>query len=185
LTTATDSRIIADTGQLGNRCRANRHDQASGLGKKFNVKTWFIAARILLGLMFVVFGINGFLPFIPNPPSIPQNAMTFFGVMVQSHFSYFVFGVQLLSGLLLLANRFVPLAIVTLAAVLANVIAFHVTMWPASLVPMPLVATVLWFVVAWSVRESLSPLLSAKASPAALEHWSASPDSGDALSPNG
>ena len=64
--------------------------------------TWFIAARILLGLMFVVFGFNGFVPFVPFPPSIPQNAMTFFGVMVQSHFSYFVFGVQLLSGLLLL-----------------------------------------------------------------------------------
>jgi hypothetical protein len=65
------------------------------------------------------------------------------------------------------------------------VIAFHVTMWPASLVPMPLVATVLWFVVAWSARESLSPLLSAKTSPAAIERWSASPDSDDALSPNG
>jgi putative oxidoreductase len=127
---------------------------------------WFTAAQILLGLMFVVFGINGFVPFIPNPPSIPQNAMTFFGVMVQSHFSYFVFGVQLLSGLLLLVNRFVPLAVVMLAAVLANVIAFHVTMWPASLVPMPLVATILWFAVAWRVRESLYPLLAANTQPA-------------------
>ncbi len=142
--------------------------------------TWFSAARILLGLMFVVFGFNGFVPFVPFPPAIPQNAMAFFGVMVQSHFSYFVFGVQLLSGLLLLVNRFVPLAIVALAAVIANVIAFHVTMWPASLVPMPLVATILWFVVAWSVRENLSPLLSAKTSVAIgrSEHWSASPDSG-------
>jgi putative oxidoreductase len=123
---------------------------------------WFIAARILLGLMFVVFGINGFVPFIPNPPSIPQNAGMFFGAMVQSHFSYFVFGVQLLSGLLLLVNRFVPLAVVTLAAVIANIIAFHITMWPASLVPMPLVVAILWFAVAWSVRDHLKPLLSAR-----------------------
>jgi putative oxidoreductase len=122
----------------------------------------FIAARILLGLLFVVFGLNGFLAFIPNPPSIPQNAMTFFGVMVQSHFSYFVFGVQFIGGALLLVNRFVPLAVVMLAAVIANIIAFHVTMWPASLVPMPLVVTLLWFAVAWRVRDRLQPLLTAK-----------------------
>jgi uncharacterized membrane protein YphA (DoxX/SURF4 family) len=123
----------------------------------------FVAARILLGLMFVVFGLNGFLAFIPNPPTIPQNAMTFFGVMVQSHFSYFVFGVQFLGGALLLLNRFVPLAVVMLAAVIANIIAFHVTMWPASLIPMPLVVTALWFAVAWQVRDRLNPLLAAKA----------------------
>jgi putative oxidoreductase len=119
----------------------------------------FIAARILLGVLFVVFGFNGFVPFIPNPPSIPQTAGAFFGAMVQSHFSYFVFGVQLIGGLLLLVNRFVPLAVVLLAAVIANVIAFHITMWPATLVPMPLVAAILWFAVAWQVRDRLRPLL--------------------------
>jgi putative oxidoreductase len=123
----------------------------------------FIGARILLGLMFVVFGFNGFVPFIPTPPSIPQHAMMFFGAMVQSHFSYFVFGVQLICGILLLVNRFVPLAIVALAAVIANILAFHITMWPASLVPMPLVVTILWFAVAWRVRDHLKPLLSARA----------------------
>jgi putative oxidoreductase len=121
----------------------------------------FVAARILLGTMFVVFGLNGFLAFIPSPPSIPQTAMTFFGAMVGSHFSYFVFGVQLICGALLLVNRFVPLAVVTLAAVIANIIAFHVTMWPASLIPMPLIAAILWFAVAWSVRDRLAPLLTA------------------------
>jgi putative oxidoreductase len=123
---------------------------------------WFVAARILLGLMFVVFGINGFVPFIPNPPSIPANAGMFFGAMVQSHFSYFVFGVQLVSGVLLLLNRFVPLAVVALAAVIANILAFHITMWPASIVPMPVVVTILWFAVAWQVRDHLKPLLSAR-----------------------
>lgn len=123
---------------------------------------WFVAARILLGLMFVVFGFNGFLHFIPNPPAIPQYAGMFFGAMVQSHFSYFLFGVQLVSGVLLLINRYVALAVVALAAVIANILAFHITMWPASLVPMPIVATILWFTVAWSVRDRLAPLLAAR-----------------------
>ena len=124
-------------------------------------RTVFVTARILLGLLFLLFGLNGFVPFIPPPPSIPPAAMAFFGAMVNSHFTYFVFGVQAVCGALLLVGRFVPLAIVTLAAVLANIIAFHITMWPASLIPMPLVATALWFVVAWGIRDSLHPLLTA------------------------
>lgn len=119
----------------------------------------YATARILLGLLFVLFGFNGFVPFIPFPPAIPQLAGTFFGVMVQSHFSYFVFGVQLIAGLMLVSGRFVPLAIVALAAVLANVLAFHITMWPATIVPMPLIALVLWAIVAWRYRERLLPLL--------------------------
>jgi uncharacterized membrane protein YphA (DoxX/SURF4 family) len=118
----------------------------------------FAAARILLGVMFTVFGLNGFLHFIPNPPSVPAIAMTFLGAMVQSNFACFVFGVQLLAGVLVLLNRFVPLALVMLAAVLANVIAFHVTMWPASLIPMPIIATALWFATAWPLRDRLVPL---------------------------
>ena len=121
-----------------------------------------VAARVALGLMFTVFGLNGFLHFIPNPPSIPPVAMAFFGAMVQSHFSAFVFGVQLICGVLLLINRFVLLALVVLAAVIANIIAFHVTMWPASLIPMPVIATLLWFAVAWPLRDRLIPLLEVK-----------------------
>jgi uncharacterized membrane protein YphA (DoxX/SURF4 family) len=119
----------------------------------------YTIARTLLGLMFIAFGLNDFVPFIPSPPSIPQEAGTFFGAMVQTHFAYFIFGVQLISGVMLVINRFVPLALVMLAAVIANILAFHVTMWPAALIPMPLVATVLWFVVAWRYRSKLNPLL--------------------------
>ena len=121
--------------------------------------SFYAIARTLLGLMFIVFGLNDFVPFIPNPPSIPQSAGTFFGLMVQSHFSYFVFGAQLIAGVLLVINRFVPLALVMLAAVIANILAFHITMWPATLIPMPLIATVLWFIVAWRYRAKLTPLL--------------------------
>lgn len=116
-------------------------------------------ARILMGLMFVTFGLNGFIGFIPNPPSIPQFAGMFFGAMMQSHFAWFVFGVQLISGLFLLVNRFVPLSLLMLAGVIANILAFHITMWPASLIPMPIIVTVLWFVVAWRYRETFNPLL--------------------------
>jgi putative oxidoreductase len=119
----------------------------------------YTIARILLGATFVAFGLNDFVPFIPNPPSIPQYAGTFFGTMVQSHFSYFVFGVQLVAGVLLVINRFVPLALVLLAAVIANILAFHITMWPATIFPMPLIVTALWFVVAWRYRARLNPLL--------------------------
>lgn len=119
----------------------------------------YVVARTLLGLMFVLFGLNDFVPFIPNPPSIPQSAGTFFGLMVQTHFAYFVFGVQLLAGAMLLVNRFVPLALLMLAAVIANILAFHITMWPASLIPMPIVVTVLWFIVAWRYRTKFNPLL--------------------------
>jgi putative oxidoreductase len=78
---------------------------------------------------------------------------------VMSHFAWFVFGVQLVSGLLLLVNRFVPLALMMLAGVIANILAFHIAMWPASLIPMPIIVTILWFVVAWHYRERLNPLL--------------------------
>jgi hypothetical protein len=122
----------------------------------------YTTARILLGLMFTIFGLNGFLHFIPNPPSIPAPALAFYVAMIQSHFSYFVFAVQLVAGILLLLNRYVALAIVALAGVIANIFAFHVTMWPQSLVPMPIVALVLWFAVAWSQRDRLVPLLFAR-----------------------
>jgi len=122
----------------------------------------YLVSRVLLGAMFVLFGVNGFVMFLPSPPTIPQQAMTFFVMMGSSHFSYLVFGAQLIAGLLVLFNRYVPLAIVTLAAVLANIWAFHITMYPAGIFPMPIIATVLWFAVAWSIRSSFAPLLEKK-----------------------
>jgi len=122
-------------------------------------KTVYLVSRLLLGLIFGVLGLNGFVSFMPTPPSIPPAAMTFFGAMVTTHFSYFVFGAQVIAGFLVLFNRYVPLAIVTLAAILANIWAYHITMWPASIFPMPVIATILWFIVAWSIRPAFAPLL--------------------------
>jgi len=120
------------------------------------------ASRILLGIMFGVFGFNGFVHFLPNPPYIPPTAMAFYGAMMTSHFAYFVFGVQVVAGLLVLFKRYVPFALVMLGAVLANIFAFHITMWPQAIFPMPIIALVLWFLTAWPIRSQFAPIFAQK-----------------------
>ena len=116
-----------------------------------------LLARILLGLMFFVFGLNGFLNFIPAPATIPGPAGAFNGAMQQTHYTWFVSGVQVVCGMLLLTNQFVPLAIVVLAAVLSNILVFHLTMLPMGF-PLAILATVLWFIVALPLRAHFAPL---------------------------
>lgn len=121
-----------------------------------------LIARVLLGLLFVFVGLNGFLLFIPPPPNgLPHNAVVFNTVMFETHYVYMTSGVQVIAGLLLLVNRFVMFALIVLAAVLVNILTFHITMWPQALLPMPIVALVLWFIVAWPLRERFAPLFSA------------------------
>ena len=111
-------------------------------------------ARILLGLLFVVFGLNGFLHFISTPPHSAL-AGQFLGAVVASHFYTVVFLTQLFGGLLLLANRYVPLGLILLGPVLVNILAFHIFMEPAGL-PIAVAATALWFVVFWGARSAFS-----------------------------
>ena|ERR1700694_4749999 len=75
-----------------------------------------IIARYLLGLMFTVFGLNGFLNFIHQPPPTNPLAIQFFVAISSSHFAAFFFAIQLIGGLLLLSGYFVPLALTLLAA---------------------------------------------------------------------
>src|SRR5260370_8385150 len=84
-----------------------------------------LIARILVGLVFTVFGLNGFLGFIPAPPLPPGPAGQFLGALFASHYVYLVSGVQLVSGVLLLVNRYVPLAIVLLRPLLLNIPSYH------------------------------------------------------------
>jgi hypothetical protein len=119
-------------------------------------------ARILLGLMFTVFGLNGFLHFIPSPAFPPGYLNDFFTAIAGSGFYVMIFGVQLICGLLLLANQFVPLAVVALAAVLANILTFHATMNPQGF-PVAIVALILWFLTAWPIRAQFAPLFVRKA----------------------
>ena len=132
------------------------------------MKLMYTIARILLGLLFAVVGLNLFLLFMPPPPTgIPERAMQFSTLMFVTHYVWFTGGVQVLAGILLLVNRFVPLALIVLAAVLANILAFHLTMWPQTVFPMPLLALVLWFATAWPLRDHFKALFAAKVTPTA------------------
>jgi len=121
-----------------------------------------IIARYLLGLMFTVFGLNGFLNFIHQPPPANPLAIQFFIAISSSHFAAFFFAIQLIGGLLLLSGYFVPLALTLLAAELYNILAFHLTLAPASIAP-ALVASVLWVVVFLQYRASFKDVLATKA----------------------
>ena len=120
-----------------------------------------IIARYLLGLIFVVFGLNGFLNFIHQPPPTNPLALQFFVAISASHFAAFFFAVQLIGGLLLLSGYLVPLALVLLAAEIYNILAFHLTLAPASIAP-ALVAAVLWVLVFLQYRASFKDVLAAK-----------------------
>ena len=118
-------------------------------------------SRYLLGFVFLVFGLNGFFHFIPQPPPTGL-ALQFFIAVSASHFMAAVFLIQIIGGALLLVNRYVPLALILLAAVIYNIVVFHVTMAPSGL-PLALFITALWFVVAASVRSAFAGLFQASA----------------------
>jgi uncharacterized membrane protein YphA (DoxX/SURF4 family) len=120
-----------------------------------------VIARYLLGLMFTVFGLNGFLNFIHQPPPANPLAIQFFVAISASHFSAFFFAAQVIGGLLLLSGFFVPFALTVLAAELYNILAFHLTLAPASIAP-ALVACVLWVLVFLQYRNSFKGVLAAK-----------------------
>ena len=125
------------------------------------MKITSIVARYLLGLIFTVFGLNGFLNFIHQPPPANPVAIQFLVAVSTSHFAAFFFALQVLGGLLLLFGFFVPLALTVLAAELYNILAFHLTMAPASIAP-ALVASVLWVLVFLQYRQSFQGIFSAK-----------------------
>jgi putative oxidoreductase len=125
------------------------------------MKITSIIARYLLGLIFMVFGLNGFLNFIHQPPPTNPLAMQFFVAVSASHFAAFFFAMQVLGALLLLSGYFVPLALTVLAAELYNILAFHLTLAPATIAP-ALVSSVLWLLVFLQYRESFKSILRAK-----------------------
>jgi putative oxidoreductase len=125
------------------------------------MKITSIIARYLLGLIFTVFSLNGFLNFIHQPPPANPLAIQFLVSVSESHFAAFFFAIQLLGGLLLLSGFFVPLALTLLAAELYNILAFHLTLAPAS-IPPALVASVLWILVFLQYRESFKGIFTAK-----------------------
>ena len=114
-----------------------------------------IIARYLLGLIFLVFGLNGFLHFIPMPPPKGVLAGQFGGAIFASHYWVVVFGIQVIGGVLLLVNRYVPLALVLLGPVIVNILCYHVFLNPSGAVPAAVV-TVLWLIVFYGRRQYFS-----------------------------
>jgi putative oxidoreductase len=113
-------------------------------------------ARVLLGVIFTVFGLNGFLNFIPATP-VPPLALQFVTALMESHYMVVVFAIQIVCGLLFLANRYVALALTIIAPVIVNIVLVHLLMAPAGL-PLAFLVTVLWMVVAYNYRSAFSGL---------------------------
>lgn len=121
-----------------------------------------IIARVLLGLIFVVFGSNAFLHFLPMPP-LPQGVTgEYLHAFFASGYVYVIGGFQVVGGLLLLIGRFVPLGLTILCAIIVNIWAFHLLMAPepAGLVP-AIVVTVLELFLVWRYRDAFTGILRA------------------------
>src|SRR5262245_47267769 len=122
------------------------------------------AARILLGLVFVVFGLNGFLHFLPQPPMSGPPA-DFIGALFATGYMFpLIKGTEVLAGTLLLSGRYVPLALTLLAPVIVNIVGFHAFLAPAGLA-LPIIVLALEIVLAWSYRSAFRPLLRARVAP--------------------
>ena len=116
-----------------------------------------IIARVLLGLVFFVFGLNGLHPFMQNPPA-PPAAQAFFGALLATHYMFFlIFGSQVLGGALLLLGIAVPFALTILAPAVLNIIFFHIFLSPA-LLPMALVVAAFELFLAWYYRAAFAPI---------------------------
>ena len=114
-------------------------------------------ARYLLGLMFLFFGSNSIVHFLPTGPMPPGLAGDFANAFSHSHYDVAVGVVMAFSAVLFLANRYVALALVLLGPVLVNILLFHLLMAPGS-IWMGLFATVLWFILFWRERAVFLPL---------------------------
>jgi putative oxidoreductase len=118
-------------------------------------------SRYLLGIIFIVFGLNGFLNFIPQGPMPGGSAGQFMAVGMATNYFAFAFAVQLVAGVLFLANRYVPLALTIIGPVIVNILLFHGLMQPSGIAPGALV-TILWFILFASVRDSFSGIFRAR-----------------------
>jgi putative oxidoreductase len=116
-----------------------------------------LIARILLGLIFFVFGLNGFLHFIPMGPMPAGLAGQYIGVLMQSHYVYFVSAFQVAGGLLLLVGRYIPLALTLLGPVIVNILLYHLLMDMKG-IPLAIIVTILWGILFYRNRQYFAGL---------------------------
>ena len=121
-------------------------------------------ARILLGLVFTVFGANKIIHFLPMPPMEGAAGDLMGGLMKSGFFFPLLGAVETVAGLLLLSGRYVPLGLAMLAGPVVGILAFHVTLAMAGL-PVALVCLLLEVYLAYAYRDSFAGVLNAKAAP--------------------
>jgi len=117
-----------------------------------------IIARLLLGLIFLVFGSNAFLHFLPMPPLPQGSAGLYLRAFFESGYVYVIGALQVIGGLLLLIGRFVPLGLTILGAIIFNILVFHTLMAPEGFPP-ALVVTVLELFLVWRYRDAFAGLV--------------------------
>jgi putative oxidoreductase len=117
-----------------------------------------IIARSLLGLIFVVFGLNMFLHFIPMPPPPEGPAREFLTALFLSHYLYVIGALQVAGGLVLLSGRWVPLGLTLLGPVIVNILFFHALMEPAGL-PIAVLVSALALFLVWNYRKNFAGIL--------------------------
>lgn len=121
-----------------------------------------LIARILLGVLFLVLGLNGFLNFLSLGPAPTGLAGQFMGALFQSHYYWVIAALQVAAGVLLIVNRYVPLALVLLGPIIVNILLYHIFLFPQG-VALAIVATVLWFIVFYGYRYYFSGIFSQRA----------------------
>jgi putative oxidoreductase len=124
------------------------------------MRTASVIAQYLAGVIFLVMGLNGFLNFIPLPP--PGGvAGQFLAALYVSHYLWVIFAFQVIAGVLLLVNRYVPLAVAVLAPIIVNILTFHASMAPSGL-PLALFVAALWAVIFVDVRPAFAGLFQSR-----------------------
>lgn len=122
-------------------------------------------ARIVLGLIFLVFSLNYFVPFLPDQGPIPPDALSFVIAFAASGMLTLVKGIELVAAVALLANRAVPLALTVLAPIVVGITAFHARLAPNGLL-LALGLVALELVLAWSYRGAFASVLRWRVTPA-------------------
>ncbi len=143
-------------------------DEAEGRNAKSFARHLPSAGRVLMGLIFFVVGLNGFLSFLPQPSTpMPEGAVAFAGALMKTGYLFpLLMGTQVIVGALLLSNRFVPLALALIAPIVVNIFAFHAFLAPSG-VGLAVVVLALEVYLTWAYRKAYRPMLAMRATPGA------------------